>query len=255
MLRVAKAIVQYKVKVLDLDLKSYFDNIRHHIVFQKVAGRVNDDKIMRLLKLVLKANGKRGVPQGGVISPLIANLYLNEMDRMLEKMKEETRTGKYTHMEYARYADDIVILACGHKNCGWLPEEISRRTTEELEKVQVELNREKSRMVDLTQGESFTFLGYEFRRLKSRKGRWRPDYKPRNRSRKKLTQKVKEICQRNRSQPVKKLISEINPVVRGWANYFRIGHSSQHLNYVKLWVEKKVRRHMMRARKCRGHLR
>jgi len=69
---------------------------------------------MRLLKLILKASGKRGVPQGGVISPLLANLYLNEVDKMLEKAKEVTRQGRYTYIEYARFADDLVILVDGY---------------------------------------------------------------------------------------------------------------------------------------------
>jgi hypothetical protein len=81
-------------------------------VLEKVARRVDDARVMHLLKMMLKASGKKGVPQGGVISPLIANLYLNEVDRMLEGLKEETRTGRYTHMEYARFADDSAPRGC-----------------------------------------------------------------------------------------------------------------------------------------------
>ena len=75
----------------------------------KVARRVDDAEVMRLLKMMLKATGKQGVPQGGVISPLLSNLYLTEVDRMLERAKEATRNGKYTYIEYARFADDLVI--------------------------------------------------------------------------------------------------------------------------------------------------
>jgi len=207
---------------------------------------------MRLLKMILKANGKKGVPQGGVISPLIANLYLDEVDRMLEGLQEETITGRYTHMKYARYADDIVILVDGYERYGWLLEEVQKRLNEELGKIEVELNKEKSRVVDLAQGERFTFLGFEFRRAKSKRGKWRPDYRPSSKARAELTRKVKEICRRNRSKPVAKLISEINPVVRGWVNYFRIGHSYRCFKYIRRWIEKKVRRQMMRARKREG---
>jgi RNA-directed DNA polymerase len=98
--RVAEAIVQQKTRVLDLDLRSYFDNIRHDRLLEKVAERVDDADIMHLLKVMLKASGKKGVPQGGVISPLLSNLYLNEVDRMLEGVKEVTRNGKYTYIEY-----------------------------------------------------------------------------------------------------------------------------------------------------------
>jgi RNA-directed DNA polymerase len=105
--RVAQAIVQRKTRILDFDLRAYFDNVRHDRLLEKVAQRVDDADIMHLLKGMLKASGKKGVPQGGVISPLLSNLYLNEVDRMLERAREVTRKGKYTHVEYARFADDL----------------------------------------------------------------------------------------------------------------------------------------------------
>jgi RNA-directed DNA polymerase len=109
--RVAQAIVYHKTRIIDIDLRAYFDNVRHHILLEKVAKRVNDDDIMCLLKLILKASGKKGVPQGGVISPLLSNVYLNEIDKMLERAKEVTQD-KYTHLEYARFADDLVVREC-----------------------------------------------------------------------------------------------------------------------------------------------
>src|SRR6266487_4536149 len=97
--RVARAIVQEKTRIIDIDLRSYFDNVRHDRLLAKVARRVDDADVLHLLKLMLKANGQRGVPQGGVISPLLSNLYLTEVDRMLERAKETTRYGKYTYIE------------------------------------------------------------------------------------------------------------------------------------------------------------
>lgn len=89
----------------------YFDNVRHHILLEKVAKRVNDQDVMHLLREMLRAFGKKCVPQGGVISPLLSNLYLNEVDKMLERARETTRD-RYTHVEYARYADDGAPRRC-----------------------------------------------------------------------------------------------------------------------------------------------
>ena len=104
--RVAEAIVKHKTRVVDIDLRAYFDNVRHDLLLAKVARRVSDAEVLHLLKMMLKASGAKGVPQGGVISPLLSNLYLNEVDRMLERAKEATRNGRYTYIEYVRYADD-----------------------------------------------------------------------------------------------------------------------------------------------------
>src|SRR4030081_3210877 len=112
--RVADAIVQRKTRVLDFDLRAYFDNVRHDRLLEKVAQRVDDADIMHLLKVILRASGKKGVPQGGVISPLLSNLYLNEVDRMLERAREITRKGKSTHVKYASSADAMVILKNAH---------------------------------------------------------------------------------------------------------------------------------------------
>jgi RNA-directed DNA polymerase len=100
---VAQAIVQHKTRVIDIDLRSYFDNVRQDRLLAKVARRIDDADVMHLLKIMLKASGKQGVPQGGVISPLLSNVYLTEVDRMLERAKATTRRGKYTYIEYARF--------------------------------------------------------------------------------------------------------------------------------------------------------
>lgn len=250
--RVTVAILQNKTRVVDLDLKSYFDNIRHHILLNKVAERINDDKIMHLLKQILKASGKKGVPQGGVISPLLANLYLNEVDRMLEKAKEITRKGKYTHIEYARFADDLVVLVDGNQRWAGLFQKVHERLTEELSKLEVEVNAEKTRLVDLARDESFGFLGFEFRRIRGKNGKWRPLKTPKIKKRTELLQGLKVTFQRYRSQPVGMVIVKINSVLRGWVNYFRIGNSSKCFSFIKDWVERKVRRHLMKARGRKG---
>ncbi len=250
--RVADAIVHCKTRVIDIDLRAYFDNVRHDRLLAKVAARVNDADVLRLLKMILKASGKMGVPQGGVISPLLSNLYLNEVDRMLERAKEVTRRGRYTYVEYARYADDLVILVDAYPQHDWLLEAVAKRLREELAKLGVEVNEEKSRVVDLAKGESFGFLGFEFRRIRRRGGVWRAQYAPKLKKRTALLRRLKEIFRRYQSEPVGRVIELINPILRGWVNYFAVGHSSRCFSFARDWVEKKIRRHLMRARQRRG---
>jgi RNA-directed DNA polymerase len=97
--RVARGIVEGKTRIIDLDLKAYFDNVQHYLVLKKVAQRIRDDKVLSLLKMILKATGKKGVPQGGVISPMLSNVYLKEVDRMLEKAIITTQSGAYTNVQ------------------------------------------------------------------------------------------------------------------------------------------------------------
>jgi RNA-directed DNA polymerase len=250
--RVAEAIVRNKTRVIDVDLAAYFDSVRHDLLLAQVARRVTDRDILHLVKLMLKAAGKRGVPQGGVISPLLSNIYLTEVDAMLERAKGVTANGTHTYVEYARYADDLVILVNNDRRQDWLVEAVHQRLREELAKLDLRLNEEKSRIVDLSRGESFGFLGFDFRRLRSLRGRWRPQYTPKQQKRTALLHELKAVFRRSRSQPVEALIAEINPKLRGWVNYFRIGHASRCFAFVRQWVEKKVRRHLMRARNRRG---
>src|SRR2546430_15632611 len=98
---------------------------------------------MRLLKMILKATGKKGVPQGGVVSPLLSNLYLNEVDRMLEKAIQTTRREPYTHVQYARFPDDMVIFIDSHPRHDWLAKAAEQRPRDEIVKLKVKLNEEK----------------------------------------------------------------------------------------------------------------
>ncbi|ODM70399.1 group II intron reverse transcriptase/maturase [Bradyrhizobium elkanii] len=250
--RVAQAVAERKTRILDVDLRAYFDNIRHDRMLEKVALRIDDKEILHLLRLMLKASGKKGVPQGGVISPLLSNLYLNEVDKMLERAREVTRRGKYTNVEYARFADDLVVLIDAHKRHDWLLGAIDKRLREEFTKLQVEVNDEKSRIVDLERGESFGFLGFDFRYLRSLRGVMRPYYTPKLKKRTALLRGLKEVFRRHRSQPIGRVISLINPKLRGWVNYFAMGDSGKCFAYIRNWVEKKVRRHLAKARKRKG---
>ena len=251
-LRVRQGILHGKTRVIDLDLRSYFDNVRHHLLLEKVAARVDDGAIMGLLKKVLKSSGNRGVPQGGVISPLLSNIYLNEVDRILQRAQEVTCYEGWTAIEYVRYADDIVVLVDSHPRHAWLFDALQKRIRQEFDKLQVELNKEKSRVVDLARGECFGFLGFDFRRVRTLKGRWMPLVMPQVKKRAELLWKLKGIFKRSVSQPLRGVIDQINPILRGWVNYFAIGNSSRCFSFIHLWVEKKIRRLLANARQRRG---
>ncbi|MDH4261031.1 MAG: group II intron reverse transcriptase/maturase, partial [Gammaproteobacteria bacterium] len=133
---------------------------------------------------------------------------------MLERAKEVTRYGKYTYIEYARFADDLVILIDAHPQHDWLIGAVDKRLREELAALQVEINEDKSRTVDLSRGESFGFLGFDFRRLRSLRGVWRAHYTPKLKKRTALLRKLKDVFRRFQSQPVDRVVQLINPILR-----------------------------------------
>eukprot|EP01035_Chromulina_nebulosa_P010140 gene10140-13642_t len=171
---------------------------------------------------------------------------------MLEKAKETTREGKYTHVEYARFADDVVIMVDGHPKWDWLWAGINKRLREELDKLQVHINEEKTRQLDLVKGDSFGFLGFEFRRLKTKTGKWRVNYQPKMEARSKVIGKIRDVFRRHESQPLTRVRDLINPILRGWVQYFKIGNSSKVFGYVKDWLTRKIRRHLMKAKGKQG---
>ena len=150
-------------------------------------------------------------------------------------------------------ATRLVILVDGHSKWDWLEQGVYKRLLEELAKLDVSLNVEKTKRVNLTRGESLTFLGFRIRRYKTKQGKWGVLIVPRMKARTKLLRTLKEEFRRFRSQPVSRLIGRINPILRGWLNYFRIGQSGRCFRYVRNWVEHKIRRHMMRARGRSGY--
>jgi RNA-directed DNA polymerase len=151
-------------------------------------------------------------------------------------------------VQSARFADGLVVLIDAHSRHVWLIGAVNKRLREESARLQVEINEEKSRMVDLERGESFGFLGFDFRRLRSIKRQvWRAHYTPKLKRRTALLRKLKDVFRRFQSQPVDRVIQLINPILRGWVSYFAIGHSSECFAFVRDWVEKKIRRHLGRS--------
>jgi RNA-directed DNA polymerase len=112
---------------------------------------------------------------------------------------------------------------------------------QEFAKIRVRINDEKSRVVDLARGESFGYLGFDFRRVRSRLGDWRSQFTPKLKKRTELLQKLREIFRRYHSRPLRDVIEAINPIPRGWVNYFAIGHPQRCFGFVRSWIEKKSR--------------
>jgi RNA-directed DNA polymerase len=142
--------------------------------------------------------------------------------------------------------------ARAHPRQHWLRTAVERRLREEFATLHVEVNEEKTRRVDLTQGERFGFLGFDFRRIRSRRDRWMPLRSPQEKKRTALLRTLKQIFRSHRSRPISEVIAKINPMLRGWVQYFAVGHSSRCFSYIRDWVEKKIRHHLVRASQRHG---
>ncbi len=251
--RVVHGLVRGLTQVIDIDLKSYFDNIRHHIVLLKLSKRVEDPQLLHLVKQILKAKGKRGVAQGGVLSPLLANLYLNELDEvMAEEMEKRRREGKWERVIYTRYADDMVVLIDGHPR--WQPpiDEIRKRLEAELKKVEVEINEEKTRVVDVKDGGSFGFLGFDLREARNRLGKRFILRTPKKKKQSELLRRVGRILKFSRHRKLPEVLERIGSVVMGWVNYFRVGNSRRAFDWLRFEMMRKIRRFVMKQKGRRG---
>jgi len=238
--------------VIDVDLSRYFDTIRHDILLGKIARRVQDPRVLHLVKQILKAGGKIGVPQGGPFSPLAANIYLNEVDWYFDGIRRKTAEGEYEAVNYHRFSDDIVITVSGHHTKRGWAERALQRLCEQADLVGVKLNMEKTRVVNILNGETFGFLGFDIRRIKSReKNRYYISMTPKKKARQAIKAKIREIIRCGGSTPAKELIKRINTVVAGWAEYFRVGNSSRAFSEVRDYLEMKVRTLLTRRKRRR----
>lgn len=249
---VRRSVLRRMSTVIDVDLTCYFDNIRHSVLLEQIAKRVQDPQVMHLVKQIIKASGNVGVPQGGPFSPLAANIYLTEMDWYFEAIRRETAEGSYEAVNYHRFADDIVITVSGHRSKRGWAERVLQRLQEQLEPLGVELNREKTNVVDTLHGEAFGFLGFDLRRVPKRNGKgYFILMTPKKKARKAIKAKVREIIRHGGASPVKALIEQINAALAGWVNYFRVGNSSRAFSEVRDYVEMKVRTLLTRRKRRR----
>jgi RNA-directed DNA polymerase len=243
--RVRKGLHYRLHRVIDLDLRSYYDTVRHDILLSKLATRIQDGDMLWLCKSILKAAGKRGLPQGSVIGPLWANLYLNDVDKMLERAQQVTRQGRYEVVCYTRFADDLVVLVSSHFQAGHWAAKVERRLREELVKLDLSVNEEKTRIVAFDRGEPFDFLGYNFRWVDhaERPGKKMVLCQPQKKKRIQFLRDLKATLRRRLHVPVEVVVREVvNPQVRGWVNYFRWGSATKTLQHVRWRVELLVRR-------------
>jgi RNA-directed DNA polymerase len=243
--RVRVGLVKQLHHVIDLDLASFFDTVRHDLLLTRIARRVQDDDVLWLCKRILKASGKRGLPQGSVIGPLWANVFLDDVDRMLEAAQSATKQGDYEVVRYTRFADDLVVQVSSHPAAShWAPK-VEQRLREEIGKLDLTVNEEKSHVVNFGDGEPFDFLGYTFRWVDhgNTPGKKMVLARPQKKKRTEFLRALGATMRKHLHRPVVEVVRRIiNPRVRGWVNYFRWSNAGRDLQYVAWQVERKVRR-------------
>ena len=249
---VRRSVMRRMSTVIDVDLSSYFDNIRHSVLLEKIAKRVQDPQVMHLVKQVIKVSGSVGIPQGGPFSPLAANIYLNEVDWTFEAIRRKTAEGSFEAVNYHRFADDIVITVSGHSSKRGWAERALQRLKEQLVPLGVELNREKTKVVNALKGEAFGFLGFDLRREPKRNGNgYFIKMTPRKKARKAIKAKIRDIISHGGATPGKVLVARINAALAGWVNYFRVGNSSRAFSEVRDYLEMKIRTLLTRRKRRR----
>lgn len=250
--------------IYDADLKGYFDSIPHDKLMACVEMRITDRSILKLIRMWLAApiveekEGKRmpptkndkGTPQGGVISPLLANIYLHWFDKVFHRSDGPAHWAK---ARMVRYADDFVVMARyqGDRLKGW----IENRLEGWLGLV---INREKTRTVQLKQeGQTLDFLGYSFRFEKDLKGRpWRYlNLFPSAKALEKEREKIRELTgSQHCYKPAKQLIADLNKHLAGWKNYYKIGYCRREFREINRYVFLRIKKHLER-RSQRGYRR
>jgi RNA-directed DNA polymerase len=258
---------QGRVEVYDADLQSYFDTIPHEKLMARVQKRIVDGSVLKLIRMWLKAvivepgkgpgdppkysRSRQGTPQGGVISPLLANLYLHWFDRMFHRCDGPYQ---WANARLVRYADDFVILA---RHLGGRIEEFVEQTLHG--RFGLTVNRQKTRTVKLNKpGESLDFLGYTFRYDRDLQGRpWRylnvfPSKKALQRERDKLREMTRPgMC----FVPIRALIAQINEHLRGWSNYFGRGYPRAAFRQINGYVRERLGAHLQRRSQRPYHVR
>jgi RNA-directed DNA polymerase len=230
--------------VVDADIKSFFDGIDHKLLMSRIRGRIADGRVLELIEQMLKAGiledqdlwePEEGTPQGGVISPLLANIYLNGLDWELAE----------AGFEITRYADDFVVLCRSADEA----ERALACTRQWMEANKLTLHPAKTRIIDVGEpGASFDFLGYRFVRSRST---GELAHVPRDKSLKTLREKIKPLTKRCNGHSMERIVSKLRPILQGWYNHFK--HCPQwQLNEVDRWVRGRLRGILRKRRKGKG---
>ena len=223
--------------VVDADIKSYFDTIPMQKLMEKVEEQIADGRVLELLRRYL-AQGvmegmkqwtpEKGTPQGAVISPLLSNIYLNELDENMANRGHQM----------IRYADDFVILCQTRAEA----EEAMAFVKEWMERVDLSLHPDKTRVVDATKEGGFDFLGYHF----EREMRW-----PRKKSKTKFRESIRRKTKRANGNSLNQIVADINPIIRGWFEYFK--HSIKNeLEDLDKWIRMRLRSILRKRHGGRG---
>jgi RNA-directed DNA polymerase len=247
-------------EVIDADITKYFDTIPHCKLMAMVAERICDGALLQLIQMWLKTpvmeedddgtkrnigggkGNRKGTPQGGVISPLLANLYLHLLDRIWERRQLEQRL----ESRIVRYADDMVVLC---RRGSEQPMAVLRQI---LTRMGLTLNEAKTQVIDAYQGK-FTFLGFEIWMGRSdTTGKRYPHVQPSKKSLKKIKDRITQLTVRTRAVvPMDWLVNEVNALVRGWVGYFHFRNCSKSLHHVRWHLEERMRTHLRKRHKVR----
>ena len=235
-------------EVIETDIEDCFGSIPHRELLDMVAKRVVDGNILWLTKLFLKAgvmenNDRRtddkGTPQGGVISPLLANIYLNNIDKGWKPLNNTARL--------IRYADDLVIMT------KYRSEKTMAKLEEIVTRLKLRLKQNKTRIFN-AESEMFDFLGFTFiRDLNRNKDKRTTYFYPSHKAENAIRGRIRRIVDYRRPVKVEQAVKELTPVLRGWVNYFRIANSSKKFGKVKFYVAQRIRKFMRRHRQKAGY--
>ena len=247
--------------IIDADLSKYFDTIPHANLLAVLAERISDGEILRIIKMWLKApvkeegkdgkqrnisggkGNRKGTPQGGVISPLLSNLYLHLLDRIWERHQLEKKLGAHI----VRYADDILVLC---RRGTERPMMILRQI---LERLGLTLNEAKTRTVNAFEGK-YGFLGFTIWMGKDRKtGNYYPHVQPSKKSLQAIKDRITSLTTRRRTiMSLEWVVNEVNATVRGWVGYFHYRNCSKTMGHIRNHVEQRLITHLRKRHKVRN---